>query len=386
MCFIMWFAIPPLMPTIKKPKCLEATSPTCVNCMADFASDLLAMGKDAVCKVCAPRDTRNNAGCGGLGLVQSQIVLSNATSVMGTIIIRILIGSLADGIGVRWSYIGLLTICSIPGFCVSGELPKNALWLWHATLCSVVFVDVDLSGFSDFAVIRSLRAAAVQTVDQFIALRFLISFVGGSFVLTQLWTSVMFSASIVGTANATTAGWGNLGGGIALAVMPKVFQSLIDSGFDNEYAWRYTLIWPPAVLLALAVGIYFLTDDTPVGRYSEQRAKIKAMKADPNYIDDGKVCCLSRLVLPAMPCPSNFLCNPVLMSELFSYPSPWPASRLSVLTNVRLTGYWWRGARFHRRTLAPTRRCQLAHLGALHCVRVLLWRGGCSVLEHCALL
>ncbi len=49
--------------------------------------------------------------------------------------------------------------------------------------------------------------AAVQTPDQFIAVRFLISAVGGSFVLTQIWTSVMFSANIVGTANATTAGW-----------------------------------------------------------------------------------------------------------------------------------------------------------------------------------
>eukprot|EP00281_Chroomonas_sp_CCMP1168_P013605 CAMPEP_0206216918 /NCGR_PEP_ID=MMETSP0047_2-20121206/2989_1 /ASSEMBLY_ACC=CAM_ASM_000192 /TAXON_ID=195065 /ORGANISM="Chroomonas mesostigmatica_cf, Strain CCMP1168" /LENGTH=602 /DNA_ID=CAMNT_0053639321 /DNA_START=71 /DNA_END=1879 /DNA_ORIENTATION=- len=247
MCFIMWFVVPPLMYTIRKARCEEPTSATCITCNTQFASQF-DMALDATCKVCAPFDTRNGAGCGGLGLNRDQIVLSNSMSIFGTIFIRILIGAVADAIGVRASYIFLLTITAIPGFCI----------------------------------------AAVDSYDAFVAVRFLISFVGGSFVLTQLWTSVMFSANIVGTANATTAGWGNLGGGIAGAIIPAVFKSLQDSGYDNNQAWRYAAVWPPAVMIALAIAIFIFTDDTPVGRFSDMRKKRAAMKADPNWIDDGK--------------------------------------------------------------------------------------------------
>ena len=40
--------------------------------------------------------------------------------------------------------------------------------------------------------------------------RFCIGFGGAAFVVTQYWTTTMFANNIVGTANATTAGWGNL--------------------------------------------------------------------------------------------------------------------------------------------------------------------------------
>jgi NNP family nitrate/nitrite transporter-like MFS transporter len=247
MCFIMWFVVPPLMLTIRKPKCAEPTSDICLACNAQFA-DQKAMAFDKVCKLCAPYDERNNAGCGGLGLTKDQVIVSNAVSVLGTILVRILIGAVADAIGVRYSYIILLVFSAIPGFCV----------------------------------------AAVDSPDSLIAVRFLISSVGGSFVLTQLWTSIMFSANIVGTANATTAGWGNLGGAVAGAVIPRVFNSLKASGYDNDKAWRYASVWPPAVMMFLAILIFFFTDDTPVGRYSELRAKKKEREADPNWVDDGK--------------------------------------------------------------------------------------------------
>jgi len=38
-------------------------------------------------------------------------------------------------------------------------------------------------------------------------IRGLISFAGGSFVVTSLWTSAFFHSNCVGFANATTAGW-----------------------------------------------------------------------------------------------------------------------------------------------------------------------------------
>ena len=45
-----------------------------------------------------------------------------------------------------------------------------------------------------------------------------IGIVGASFVITQYHTSMMFAPNFVGTANATTAGWGNLGGGVTQLV------------------------------------------------------------------------------------------------------------------------------------------------------------------------
>jgi nitrate/nitrite transporter NarK len=63
----------------------------------------------------------SGAGCGGLGLSQQQVVLSNAMSVSGTILVRIAIGAIADQVGVRWSYILLLIFVSIPGFCMAGK-------------------------------------------------------------------------------------------------------------------------------------------------------------------------------------------------------------------------------------------------------------------------
>ena len=45
----------------------------------------------------------------------------------------------------------------------------------------------------------------------FIVCRCFIGFALATFVCCQFWTSCMFSANVVGTANAFAAGWGNLG-------------------------------------------------------------------------------------------------------------------------------------------------------------------------------
>lgn len=231
-CFIMWFSIPPLMVTIKKPKCLAADSPTCVQCMKDFPI-AKEMAADKVCKVCEPYDDRKGKGCGGLGLVKKQIVTSNVVSVAGTIIVRILIGSIADGLGVRTTYAVLLIFFSIPGFL----------------------------------------AAAVTSYEAFVAARFFIGCAGGSFVLTQLWTSIMFHSNVVGLANATSAGWGNLGGGVALLITGAIFDSFKAQGNTNDKSWRYTISWPPTLLFVMGCVLYFFGDDCPYGNYSEMRKR-----------------------------------------------------------------------------------------------------------------
>mmetsp|Transcript_12118 Transcript_12118/g.28317 ORF Transcript_12118/g.28317 Transcript_12118/m.28317 type:complete len:605 (-) Transcript_12118:194-2008(-) len=248
LCFITWFAIPPVYPTLKKPKCADLSSDLCTGCLAKSWKDEDEMAFDKKCMVCAPKAIKNGAGCGGLGLVKDQVVLSNAVSVMGTILARIGIGGVADAIGVRASYSGLLLVCSIPAFCV----------------------------------------AATDTYDSFTGVRFLISFIGASFVLTQLWTSVMFASNIVGTANATSAGWGNLGGAVSGALIPAVFKSFINQGYTNDQSWRYTLAWPPATLVFVSVCIWFLSDDVPQGTYKDLKRKEAEKKAAADYVDDGK--------------------------------------------------------------------------------------------------
>ena len=89
-CFIMWFAISPLMPTIKKPKCLAPDSDVCKACALDvrFVKDDMSFAgddekapgapkgaKDEKCKVCYPFEGRSKAraGCGGLGMTDQEV-------------------------------------------------------------------------------------------------------------------------------------------------------------------------------------------------------------------------------------------------------------------------------------------------------------------------
>ena len=62
--------------------------------------------------------------------------------------------------------------------------------------------------------------------------RFFISILGGTFVPTQAWTTTFFDKTVVGTANAFSGGWGNLGGGVTPAVMIGIFNGLRNSGLS----------------------------------------------------------------------------------------------------------------------------------------------------------
>ncbi len=108
-------------------------------------------------------------------------------SVAITVLARLAIGWLCDRIGPRRTYAGLLML---------GSLPVMGIGLAH-----------------DF--------------ETFLLFRVAIGAIGASFVITQYHTSMMFAANCVGTANATTAGWGNLGGGVTQMVMPLVFAGFV---------------------------------------------------------------------------------------------------------------------------------------------------------------
>ena len=73
---------------------------------------------------------------------------------------------------------------------------------------------------------------------------------GASFVITQFHTSVMFAPNIVGTANATAAGWGNLGGGVTQFAMPLLFTAFMSYGAGSWWSWRLAMLTAGIALVA----------------------------------------------------------------------------------------------------------------------------------------
>ena len=169
-----------------------------------------------------------------LQLTKNQVGWCIIGSVAITIFARVFIGWLCDQIGPRLAYSGLLIVGSIPVMTI---------------------------GFA-------------HDYTTFLLFRIAIGIIGASFVVTQYHTSIMFAPNCVGTANATTAGWGNLGGGVTQMVMPLVFAGFIGIfGLSSASAWRASLFVAGAVCALMGVAYYFLTQDTPAGNFADLRSR-----------------------------------------------------------------------------------------------------------------
>jgi MFS transporter, NNP family, nitrate/nitrite transporter len=166
-----------------------------------------------------------------LSLTQAQVGHTIIASVAVTIFARLAIGWLCDRIGPRRTYSGLLFFGSLP---------------------------VMLIGFS-------------SSYESFLLFRLAIGFIGASFVITQYHTSMMFAHNVVGTANATTAGWGNLGGGVTQMAMPFFFALFLAAGFTDAASWRLAMIIPGAAMMVMAAVYYRFTQDFPAGNIGDLR-------------------------------------------------------------------------------------------------------------------
>lgn len=177
-----------------------------------------------------------------LGLTPDQKWNSIILAVTGTVFARLLIGKLCDQYGPRLCYTWLLMLGSIPVIAI---------------------------GF-------------VQTPMQFLICRLFIGFIGASFVITQFHTSLMFAPNIVGTANATSAGWGNLGGGANRLGMPLIAAAVVSFGVAQGDAWRYSMIVAGVICFLMGLVYYFVTQDTPDGNFKELKAtgRMPEMKKD----------------------------------------------------------------------------------------------------------
>ena len=166
-----------------------------------------------------------------LHLTKEQIGNSAIAAVAITVLVRILIGWLCDRIGPRRAYTWLL---------VAGSLPVMGIGLAH-----------------DY--------------KSFLIFRLAIGAIGASFVITQFHTSVMFAPNIVGTANATAAGWGNLGGGVTQFAMPLLVGVFMSYGAGTWWSWRLAMLVAGLALLLTGVAYYFLTEDTADGDWRALR-------------------------------------------------------------------------------------------------------------------
>lgn len=181
-----------------------------------------------------------------LSLTKDQVGWTIIASVSVTIFARLLIGWLCDRIGPRLTYTGLLML---------GALPVMGIGLAH-------------------------------NFETFLIFRLMIGAIGASFVITQYHTSVMFAPNVVGQANATSAGWGNLGGGVTQLAMPIIFSVfVVGFGLSEAVGWRLSMVLVGVAIFFTGIAYYFLTQDAPDGNFKELRAK-GLMPAKKNVTGD----------------------------------------------------------------------------------------------------
>ncbi|MFP6584779.1 MAG: MFS transporter [Candidatus Hydrogenedentota bacterium] len=168
-----------------------------------------------------------------LGLTKAQIGNTIIASVLVTVIARLFIGWCCDRFGPRLTYTWLLVVCSFP----------------------------------------VMGVGLAHNYETLLLFRLAIGAIGASFVITQYHTSIMFAPNVVGTANATTAGWGNMGSGATQLVMPLLFAGLLAIGVSAPGAWRVAMVAAGMVCLLTGLAYYRFTQDTPEGNFKELRAK-----------------------------------------------------------------------------------------------------------------
>jgi MFS transporter, NNP family, nitrate/nitrite transporter len=186
-----------------------------------------------------------------LGMTPAQKYNSIIAAVSGTVFARLLLGKLCDKFGPRLCYTWLLIIGSLP----------------------------------------VIGIAFVQNYTQFLICRALIGCIGASFVITQYHTSIMFAANCVGTANATSAGWGNLGGGANRLGMPVIAAIVISLGIAESDAWRWSMGIAGVICMLTGFIYYFFTQDAPEGNFKDLKAAGKfpeVKKAEAGFMAAAK--------------------------------------------------------------------------------------------------
>lgn len=163
-----------------------------------------------------------------LDMTRTTLGQAGIAAVLGAIVSRLLMGTICDMVGPRYG---------------------TAFMLMTTVPCTA-------------------SMAVVTTPVGFIICRFFIGFVLAVFVSCQYWMSSMFSTNIVGTANAITAGWGNMGGGAIQLIMPLIY-TLISQAMNSPSftAWRIAFFIPSTLQLLTGCMVLLFGQDDPDGQY-----------------------------------------------------------------------------------------------------------------------
>ena len=165
------------------------------------------------------------------------IWISNMYSMVGTVVLRLVLGPLCDSLGAKNLLTGLVIACSIP-LLFAGILIHESY--------SLIFV------------------------------RFFIGCIGGTLVPAQYWVTSHFVREVCGMNMAIVAGWGAMGGGLAQIIMGTILYPFLLNGVfhgNANLAWRVAVVFPAIVAIGVAVFFKYYSDDCPLGSYSQvQRA------------------------------------------------------------------------------------------------------------------
>ncbi|GAA5957626.1 hypothetical protein JCM21900_000772 [Sporobolomyces salmonicolor] len=166
---------------------------------------------------------------GDLNLTSNEIANSNIIAGVASLLVRLVAGPLCDKFGPRYVLVGTVWLSAIP--CGLAGTVTSPLGLYF--------------------------------------IRFFMGIAGAAFVPCQCLMAAWFDKSVIGTASAFAAGWGDAGVGVTFFVMPAVFNSF-RSFHSDRIAWRLSFIVPCILLLVCGFAVLLLNDDTPMGSWADR--------------------------------------------------------------------------------------------------------------------
>ena len=148
-------------------------------------------------------------------------------------------------------------------------------------------------GLLTFSAFWVAMAAEITVPWNCTLIRSYIGCAGATFVSNLFCCSLMFAPHVVGTANATAVGWGNLGGGVTqIFMMLVLFNQMTHSGMEPNVAWRLSMIVPAVMFAICAICMKLLCWDMPTGKIHDPAITGKSQKPGMcDILPNGSSCC-----------------------------------------------------------------------------------------------